>query len=188
MRIIANDIKAGNILEYKGKLYIVSKTPTWAMPGKGGAFVQVEMKEIVTGTKINERFRSTEEVEKVRLDQKEYTYLYTEDDKITFMDKETYEQLIIDQNILGEKVAFLKEGMEVVIESHDEKALNVILPDTVILTVIEADSVIKGQTVSSSYKPAKLENGLRIMVPPFIESGTKIIVKTSDLTYVERAK
>ncbi|MFV9875586.1 MAG: elongation factor P [Rickettsiales endosymbiont of Dermacentor nuttalli] len=188
MRIIANDIRAGNVLEYKGKLYVVSKTPTWAMPGKGGAFVQVEMKEMTTGTKINERFRSTEEVEKVRLDQKEYVYLYTEDDKITLMDRETCDQVVIDKNMIGDKAAFLKDAMEVTVESYDEKPLNIILPDMVILVVEETESVIKGQTVSSSYKPAILENGLRIMVPPFIEVGTKIIVKTSDISYVERAK
>jgi elongation factor P len=188
MRINANSIRAGNVLEYNNRLWIVSKTPSWAMPGKGGAFVQVEMKDIKTGTKLNERFRSTEDVERVRLDQKQYQFLYLEDDSLCLMDQESYEQISVDKSILGDKVAFLQDGMMVTLESYEESPINIMLPDTVILEITEADAVVKGQTASSSYKPAILENGLRVMVPPFISSGTKIVVKTEDTSYVERAK
>jgi elongation factor P len=188
MRIGANSIRAGNVLEHNGRLYVVNKTPSWAMPGKGGAFVQVEMKDIKTGTKINERFRSSEEVEKVRLDQKDYQFLYFEGDDIVLMDLESFEQMSVPKTLLDERTAFLQDGMKVVLELFEETPLNIYLPDTVVLTIDYAEPVVKGQTAASSYKPAVLENGLRIMVPPFIESGDKIVVKTEDITYVERAK
>ena len=188
MKIIANSIRAGNVLEYKGRLWVVSKTPSWAMPGKGGAFVQVEMKDVKTGNKLNERFRSSEEVEKVRLDQKDYQFLYMNDEMMTFMNCENYEQIEIDKAMLGERAAFLQETMVVQIESYEDSPLNIMLPDTIIATISEADPVVKGQTVTSSYKPALLENGVKVMVPPFVESGTKIVVKTEDASYVERAK
>jgi len=188
MRINANSIRAGNVLEHNGRLWIVSKTPSWAMPGKGGAFVQVEMKDIKTGTKLNERFRSSEDVEKVRLDQREYQFLYFEDDMICLMNQESYDQISIHKDILGDKAAFLQDGMIVTLESYEESPINLMLPDTVILEIIEAEPVVKGQTASSSYKPAILENNVRVMVPPFISSGTKIVVRTEDATYVERAK
>jgi elongation factor P len=188
MRINANSIRAGNVLEHNGKLWIVSKTPSWAMPGKGGAFVQVEMKDVKTGTKLHERFRSTEEVEKVRLDQKEYQFLYMEDEMMALMDNQTYEQISVHKEILGEKVAFLQDNMIVVVESYEDSPISITLPDVVVVRVAEADPVVKGQTASSSYKPALLENGLKILVPPFIEAGTRIVVKTEDTSYVERAK
>jgi elongation factor P len=188
MKINANSIRAGNVLEHNGRLWIVSKTPSWAMPGKGGAFVQVEMKDFKTGTKLNERFRSNDEVERVRLDQKDYQFLYMDGDMMTLMDNDTYDQITINKDILGDRSAFLQDGMIVTVESYEESPINVTLPDTVILEIAEADPVVKGQTVSSSYKPAVLVNGVKIMVPPFIESGTKVVVKTDDASYVERAK
>lgn len=188
MRINANLIRAGNVLEHNARLWVVTKTPSWAMPGKGGAFVQVEMKDIKNGAKLNERFRSTEDVEKVRLDQKQYQFLYFEGDMLCLMDQENYDQINVDKSILGDKAVFLQDGMIVTLESYEESPINIMLPDTVILEIKESDAVVKGQTASSSYKPAILENGLRIMVPPFISSGTKIVVKTEDASYVERAK
>jgi elongation factor P len=188
MRINANSIRAGNVLEHNGKLWIVSKTPSWAMPGKGGAFVQVEMKDVKTGTKLNERFRSTEEVERVRLDQKQYQFLYLENEMIALMDQQSYEQISVHQDILGEKVAYLQDSMIVTVESYEENPINIMLPDTVVLEIVDAEPVVKGQTASSSYKPATMSNGMRVMVPPFISAGTKIVVKTDDNTYVERVK
>jgi elongation factor P len=188
MKINANSIRAGNVLEHNGRLWMVSKTPSWAMPGKGGAFVQVEMKDLKTGTKLNERFRSNEEVEKVRLDQKDYQFLYFEDEMIVLMDKIDFEQISVPKALLGERSLLLKDGVEVVVESYEESPINVMLPDTMIVKVVETEPVVKGQTVSSSYKPAKLENGMRIMVPPFIDADTDIVIKTEDISYVERAK
>ncbi|MFN7039329.1 MAG: elongation factor P [Alphaproteobacteria bacterium] len=188
MKINANSIRQGNVLEHNGRLWRVSKTPSWAMPGKGGAFVQVEMKDIKSGTKLNERFRSSEDIEKVRLDQKEYQFLYFEGDNMVLMDTSSYEQIQVDKEILGDQVGFLSDNMIITVESYEESPISIILPDTVILEIEQADAVIKGQTASSSYKPAVLSNGMKIMVPPFIEAGTKIVVKTEDCSYVERAK
>lgn len=188
MKINANSIRAGNVLEYNGKLWVVSKTPEHTMPGKGGAFVQVEMKDVKTGVKLNERFRSSENVERVRLDQNDYQYLFGDDDTVTLMETESYEQIAVNRELLGDAAVFLQDGMIVTVESYEGSPLSVSLPDTVVLTITEADPVVKGQTATSSYKPAILENGVRVMVPPFIESGTRIVVRTEDSTYVERAK
>lgn len=187
-KINANSIRQGNILEHNGKLYIVSKNPDHTMPGKGGAFVQVEMKDIQTGTKLNERFRSTESVERVRLDQKDFQFLYLEGDKVVLMDNETFDQIELNQEIFGEKIPYLCDGMMITVEFYQESPLSVTLPDSVVLEVTEAEPVIRGQTATASYKPAILANGVRVMVPPFVGSGDKIVVKTEDGTYVERAK
>lgn len=188
MRINANSIRAGHVLEYNGKLCVVSKTPEHTMPGKGGAYVQVEMKDLKTGTKFNERFRSSEDVEKVRLDQKECKYLYSDDEFLYLLDNESFEQIQINKDMIGDKIAYLQEDMNIDVEFHEGNALKVALPDSVILEIKETEPVVKGQTAASSYKPAILENGIRIMVPPFVDAGTKVIVKTEDNTYVERAK
>lgn len=188
MKIGANSIRMGNVLEHNGKLYVVIKTPEVTMPGKGGAFVQVSMKEVQTGTKVNERFRSGEDVEKVRLDQKENQFLYLDDDFVYLMDNETYEQIQIDKSMLDKKIAYLKEGMNIIVEFHDNNPIRVELPATVDLEVMETEPVVKGQTAASSYKPAVLENGVRVMVPPFINPGIKVVVRTEDDTYVERCK
>jgi elongation factor P len=186
MKINGNEIKPGNVLLHNGDLYVAVKV-SHVKPGKGGAFAQVEMKGIVNGTKLNERFRSSETVERVRLEQKDYQYLYEQGDMLVFMDNETYEQIELPKDFVGERAAFLQDGMIVTVESYEEKPLGVSLPDTVVLEVTEADAVVKGQTASSSYKPAVMENGLKVMVPPFIAAGEKIIVDTSEVTYVRRA-
>ena len=157
-------------------------------PGKGGAFNQVEMKNLIDGTKLNERFRASETVEKVRLEQKDFQYLYAEGDALVFMDTITYEQLELQKDFVGDRAAFLQDGMQVRVEMYEEKPIGVALPDTVVLEIVEADPVVKGQTVSSSYKPAKMENGVRVMVPPFIEAGEKIEVDTNEITYLRRAE
>ena len=186
MKINGNEIKPGNVILHNGQLMLAVKCDH-VKPGKGGAFAQVEMKGIVTGTKLNERFRSSETVERVRLEQKDYQYLYEQGDMLVFMDNETYEQIELPKDFVGERAAFLQDGMIVTVESYEEKPLGVSLPDYVTLEVVEADAVVKGQTASSSYKPAVMDNGLKVMVPPFIAAGEKIIVDTNEVTYVRRA-
>lgn len=187
MRINGNEIKPGNVIEHKNSLWVAVKTNA-VKPGKGGAFNQVEMKNLFDGSKHNERFRATENVEKVRLEQKDYTFLYGEGEMLVFMDSETYEQLELQQDFVGERSAFLQDGMKVTVESHEERPIGIKLPDYVTLEIAEADPVVKGQTVSSSYKPAVMENGVKVMVPPFIEAGEKIVVDTNEITYIRRAE
>ncbi len=186
MRINGNAIRPGNIIEHKGRLWQAVKIQH-TQPGKGGAYLQVELKDLRDGTKLNERFRAAENVEKVRLDEKEYQFLYADGDLLTFMDAETYEQISLGRDNVGEAARFLQDGMEVSVEFHEEEVLGVALPEQVVLAVVEADAVVKGQTASSSYKPATLENGIRIMVPPHIEAGVKVVVSTADAEYVKRA-
>ena len=187
MKINATEIRVGMILEYKEDLWEVLKT-NHVKPGKGGAFAQLELKDLSDGTKLNERFRATESIERVILNEIECTYLYKENGNFIFMHGETYEQFLISEKILDNQEKFLIDGMIVTALFHENNPISISLPDNVILEVTEADAVIKGQTASSSYKPAILENGIRIMVPPHIEKGTKIVVKTFDCTYLERAK
>ncbi|MGB1540572.1 MAG: elongation factor P [Rickettsiales bacterium] len=180
-------IRPGNVLQHKDRLWVVVKTQH-TQPGKGGAYMQVEMKDIRDGTKLNERFRSAETVERVRLDQKDYQFLYEDDGQLHFMDNTDYEQIALNKEQVGDQAAFLQEGMIVTIESFEGDPIGVQLPDQVEVEVVEADPVVKGQTAASSYKPAVIDNGLRVMVPPFIETGTRIVVSTSDCSYIERAK
>jgi elongation factor P len=187
MKIDGNAIRPGNVIEHKNRLWVAVKTQH-VKPGKGGAFLQVELKDIRDGTKLNERFRSSETVERVRLDEKDYQYLYSEGELCTLMDTETYEQIQVRRDLIGEPAAFLQEGMMVTVMSYEGEAISVKLPDTVIMTVVEADPVVKGQTAASSYKPGKLDNGSRILIPPHIEAGTRVVVNTEDGSYVERAK
>ena len=187
MKINGNSIRPGNIIEHQGRLWRAVKTQH-TQPGKGGAYLQVELKDIRDGTKLNERFRSSETVERVRLDEHPYQFLFASGDEYTFMDQNTFEQIALNGDLIGEPAAFLQEGMIVTLESYEGSPISVELPETVIMAIVEADAVVKGQTASSSYKPAKLENGVRVMVPPHIESGTRIVVNTADSTYVERAK
>ena len=187
MKINGNSVRIGNVIEFEGKLWVAVKTQH-TQPGKGGAYMQVELKNLVDGTKKNERFRSSEQVERVYLDQFPYQYLYEEGDNLIFMDQANFEQISLSKDFVGDSAAFLQYGMVVDVSSYEGKPLSVQLPDTVILTIAEADPVIKGQTASSSYKPARLENGLKVMVPPHIESGMRVVVNTEDATYVERAK
>jgi len=187
MKINGNEIRPGNVIEHKGALWIAVKTQA-VKPGKGPAYAQVELKNAIDGTKLNERFRSSETVERVRLEQKDYQYLYPEGDMLTFMDLDTYDQIQIPKDLLGERTAFLQDGMTVTVESHEVRSIGVALPDQVTLEVVEAEPVVKGQTAASSYKPAKLENGVRILVPPFVGVGERVVVDTNELTYVRRAE
>lgn len=191
MKINGNEIRPGNIIEHKGRLMVATKTQH-TQPGKGGAYMQVELKDIRDGTKMNERFRSSETVERVRLDEKEFQFLYANGDgpdaDLTFMDQETFEQVTVPQALIGDSSVFLQDGMIVTVSTYEGDVVGVSLPDTVIARITEADPVVKGQTAASSYKPAILENGVRVMVPPHVESGTRIVVNTGDFTYVERAK
>ncbi|MCH7942552.1 MAG: elongation factor P [Proteobacteria bacterium] len=187
MRINGNAIRPGNIIEHKGRLWQAVKIQH-TQPGKGGAYLQVELKDLRDGTKLNERFRAAENVEKVRLDEKEYQFLYAEDDLLNFMETETYEQITLDRKLVGEKAVFLQDGVMVTVLSHEGEALTVELAETVVLEVTETEAVIKGQTAAGSFKPAILENGVRTMVPPHIETGTRVVIATADGAYRERAR
>ena len=187
MKVNANTLRSGNVIEYNGKLCVVVKNEL-IQPGKGAAVAQVEMRDIRTGNKDNVRFRTQETVERVRLEQYEYQFLYVDGDDYHFMNQETYEQITIGKDIIGDPAAYLQEGMVVEVEKFEEEALAVRLPDSAVFEIVEAEPVVKGQTATTSYKPAILENGAKVMVPPFIEVGTRIVVKTEDGSYVERAK
>jgi len=187
MKINAIDIKPGNVLEHQNKLWVVLKRDL-VQPGKGGAFAQVEMRDLRGGSKLSERFRTQETVERVRLDEKEMQFLYMEGDMATFMDNEDYEQVTVPREVIGDPADFLADGMVCNVTLYEGTALSVELPQTVTLEVVEADPVVKGQTASSSYKPGKLENGRRVMIPPHIGAGTRIVVATADGSYMERAK
>jgi len=182
-----NEIRPGNVIQHKGGLWVAVKTQH-VKPGKGGAFAQVELKNLIDGTKLNERFRSSQTVERVRLEQSDYQFLYKEGDMLVFMNLESYEQIEIAEDFLDDRAAFLQDGMQVKVESHEGKPIAISLPDQVALEVSETEPVVKGQTATSSYKPAILENGIRVMVPPFVGHGEKIIVDTNELTYVRRAE
>ncbi len=185
-KINGNEIRPGNVIEHNGGLWAAVKT-AHVKPGKGGAFNQVELKNLIDGTKLNERFRASETVEKVRLEQKDFQFLYEQGDALVFMDTENYEQLELQKDFVGDRAAFLQDGMTVTVELYEEKPIGVSLPDQVTLKITQADPVVKGQTAASSYKPAIMENGVRVMVPPFIESGERIIVDTNEITYLRRA-
>jgi len=187
MKINGNEIRPGNVIEHKGGLWVAVKTQA-VKPGKGPAYAQVELKNVIEGTKLNERFRSSETVERVRLEQNDYQFLFAEGDMLTFMDVATYDQIQIPRDLLEDRAAFLQDGMKVMVESHEGRAIGVTLPDHVTLAVVEADPVVKGQTAASSYKPAMLENGLRVMVPPFVGTGERVVVDTNEATYVRRAE
>ena len=187
MKVNGNSIRPGNVIEHKNGLWVAVKTQH-TQPGKGGAYLQVELKNLRDGTKLNERFRASEDVERVRLDETEYQYLFSEGDKLTLMNNETYDQIEVSGDLVGEPVRFVKEGMIITVCSHEGEVVSATLPDNVTLEIKEADAVVKGQTASSSYKPAVLENDVRILVPPHIEAGTRVVVNTAEGTYVERAK
>ncbi len=188
MKIDGNEIRPGNVIEHQDRLWRAIKIQH-VKPGKGGAYLQVELRNVRAGTKLNERFRSAETVERVRLDQKEYQFLFSDGDLYTFMDQETFEQVTLGSDIVGEeKSQFFQDGMIVTIESYEDSPIGLELPERCTLEVVEADAVVKGQTASSSYKPAVLENGVKVLVPPHIEAGTRIVVSTADASYVERAK
>jgi len=187
MKINGNEIRPGNIIQHKGGLWVAVKTQH-VKPGKGGAFAQVELKNIIEGTKLNERFRSSETVERVRLDQKSFQFLFADGEMLTFMDLENYEQIELSNDFVGERAAFLQDGMQVDLELYEERPISIALPEHVTLEITETEPTVKGQTATSSYKPAILENGVRVMVPPFVSLGEKIIVDTNDISYVRRAQ
>ncbi len=186
MKISGVDIRPGNILEHEGGIWKVAKIQH-TQPGKGGAFMQVEMKNLEDGRKTNIRYRSADTVEKVRLDTKDFQFLFADGDDFVFMDQETYDQITIAAKLLGDEAAFLQDGMQVTLEMYDERPISVQLPDQIEATIVEADAVVKGQTASSSYKPAILDNGVRVMVPPHISSGTRIVVDVYAKEYVRKA-
>ncbi|MEZ7813610.1 MAG: elongation factor P [Paracoccaceae bacterium] len=185
-KINGNEIRPGNILEHDKGLWAAVKV-SHVKPGKGGAFAQVELKNLRDGRKLNERFRSEDKVERVRLDQKDQQFLYETDGRLVFMDSETYEQTEVDAELLGDRRPFLQDGMTATVEYFGEEALTVSLPQKVKCQVLETEPVVKGQTAASSYKPAILDNGVRIMVPPFIAIDEMIIVNTELFEYSERA-
>ena len=188
MKIDGNQIKVGNILEINNKLWRVTKTQH-TQPGKGGAYLQAEMKELKEGTKVNERFRSSESVERAILDEKMYQYLYSDGDKFYFMENTSFEQIEIGRDMISSQDSkFLKENDIITIQLYNYLPVGIILPDQASFKVIEADAVVKGQTAASSYKPAILEKNIKTSVPPFIEVGDTIIISTSDLSYIEKAK
>jgi elongation factor P len=186
MKINGNEIRPGMVIEYENSLWVAVKTMA-VKPGKGPAYNQVELKNLIDGRKLNNRFGSDERVERARLEQKDFNFLYKQETSLIFMDTESYEQIELAEDFVGDRAAFLQDGMMVTLEMHNDTPIGIKLPDQVTLLIVEADPVVKGQTAASSYKPAKLENGLRVMVPPFIESGVKIVVDTNEITYVRRA-
>lgn len=187
MKVIANNIRIGNILEFENSLWLVTKREH-VKPGKGGAFVQVELKQITTGTKTNHRFRSSETVGIARVEEKYFKYLYESGDNITLMDDETFEQIEINKDLLGDQKAYLKDGLALSVEYYEGTIIGIKIPEKVEAKVVETEAVVKGQTAASSYKPAILDNGVRIMVPPFIETGDLVVVDTINSEYIERAK
>lgn len=185
-KINGNEIRPGMVIEYDNTLWAAVKTMA-VKPGKGPAYNQVELKNLIDGRKLNNRFGSDERVERVRLEQKDFQFLYKQAESLVFMNSDTYEQMELSEEFVGERAAFLQDGMTVTLEMHDERPIGIKLPDQVVLAITEADPVVRGQTAASSYKPARLENGLRVMVPPFITAGEKIVVDTNAVAYVRRA-
>ena len=185
MKILGNEIKPGMVIEHKDDLWSVLKTQH-VKPGKGGAFNQVELKSVKKGTKLNERFRSSDTVEKAILDEKKFSFLYEDEKNCHFMDQVNFEQIQIDKSLLGKKSKLLVENMEVNVQFYEDQALSVDLPSSVELNIQSTDAAIKGQTASSSYKPATLENGINILVPPFINPGDKIVLDTRTFEYIKK--
>ncbi len=185
MKINAGEIRVGMLIEYKNDLWEVLKTQH-VKPGKGGAFAQVEMKSVGKSTKINERFRSSENVEKATLDEKNYNYIYEDENSYFFIDSKSFEQVEIKKEIIGEKGKLLSENLEVLISFYNDNPISVDLPNQVTCKIETTDASLKGQTISSSYKPAILENGLSIQVPPFIEVGDNVVIDTRNLEYIKK--
>ncbi len=187
MKIQANTMRPGMVIEHQGKQWTVLKIEL-LQPGKGGAFIQVEMRDIASGNKSNDRWRTQETVEKLEVRERDCQYLYQEGELYTFMDTENYEQFSLSADDLAEKALYLQDGMDVTANTIEGKPISINLPQNLTLEVVEAEPVVKGQTAASSYKPGIMENGIKVMIPPFVEAGTRIVVNTADGTYVERAK
>lgn len=187
MKINGNAIKPGNVIQHDGGLWVAVKT-AHVKPGKGGAFATVELKNLIDGRKLNERFRSADTVERVTLEQKDFQFLYEQGDVLVFMDDKTYDQIELQKDWVGEdQVRFLHDGMKVTVEFHEERPIGIELPDSVVLEVVATEPTVKGQTASSSYKPATASNGMRIMIPPYMGEGEKILVSTETGEYLRRA-
>ena len=186
-KVAGNEVRPGMVIEHNGQLWSVVKTQS-VKPGKGGAYNQVELKNVISGSKLNERFRSAETVEEVQLERRDFQFLYASGDTLTFMDMQNYDQIELDAEFVGERTRFLQDGMKVIMQMHEARPIGIALPQHVVLMVSEADPVTRGQTAASSYKSAVLENGVRTQVPPFIEAGTRVIVSTDDGAYVKRAE
>jgi len=185
MKITANEIKPGMIIEHKNEIWNVLKTQH-VKPGKGGAFNQVELKSVIKGTKLNERFRSSETVEKAEVEEKKFNFLYSDEESCYFMDNISFEQISMTKNLIDEKFKLLKENLEVSISMLDEKPISIELPKNIECIIQSTDAAVKGQTAASSYKPAKLDNGITITVPPFIEDGDKVIIDSRNLEYIKK--
>ena len=186
MKIDGNAIRPGMVIEHKGELWLAVKIQH-TQPGKGGAYLQVELKNVRSSSKLNERFRSSESVERVRLDQRPFQYLYSDGGLLNVMDNETYEQSVLPESMVGVSLPFLQDGMTITVESYEGEPISAALPESVTVEIADTEPTVKGQTAASSYKPAVLENGVRTMVPQFINSGERIIVNTSDGSYVRRS-
>ena len=186
-KITGVEVRPGTMIEHQGQLWMAVKSQA-VKPGKGGAYNQVELKNIETGSKLNERFRSSEMVEEIHLEKKDFQFLYANGDMLTFMDMETYDQIELATDFVGDQAAFLQDGMKTLVQLYDGKPIGIKLPVQVTLTVAEADPVMRGGTAAPSFKNAVLENGLKIQVPPFIDAGERIVVATEDGTYVRRAE
>jgi elongation factor P len=186
-KVAGNEVRPGMVIELNNQLWSVVKTQS-VKPGKGGAYNQCELKNVITGTKLNERFRSAEMVEEVQLERRDFQFLYASGDMLTFMDMKSYDQIEVEADFVGDRVNFLQDGMKVIVQLHEGRPIGISLPQQVVLQIVQADAVQRGQTAASSYKSATLENGMRIQVPPFIEAGTRVIVSTDDGSYVKRAE
>ena len=187
MKITGSAIRPGFVLEHQGSIWVAVKTQH-VKPGKGGAFAQIEMKNLIDGRKLNERFRSSDTIEQVTLHKQDFQFLYEQGDALVFMDTSSYEQIELQKDWVGEdQVRFLQDGMEVTVQFHEERPIAIELPESVVLEVVEAEPTVKNQTASGSYKPAKASNGMRVMIPPFMESGERIVVSTDTGEYLRRA-
>ena len=187
MKVIASSLRKGNIVDMDGKLYVILSAEN-IHPGKGTPVTQLDMRRISDGVKVSERYRTTEQVERAYVEDREFQYLYQDGDGFHFMNPETYDQIAVPKDVIGDQAAFLQENMKVTLSTHEGVVLAIELPQRAILEVVETEPTVRGQTASSSYKPALLSNGVRTMVPPHIASGTRIVVMTADGSYVERAK
>lgn len=187
MKIIANLIRVGNIIKYQEKIYQVLNTNT-IKPGKGGAFIQVEMRNLLTGVKTHERWRTSENIEKLNTEEIECTYLFKDSESLTLMNKENFEQFQYDIKNLGNKILLLEDGMTLIADYIDNKIINIKFPKSVKIKIESADAVVKGQTASTSFKNAETDNGLRVLVPPHIKPGDKIIINSENFEYIEKSK
>ncbi|MCE6949829.1 elongation factor P [Cereibacter sphaeroides] len=187
MKVIASSLRKGNVVDIDGRLYVVLTAQNFH-PGKGTPVTQVDMRRISDGTKVSERWKTTEQVERATVDEREYDYLYEDGEGYHFMEPESYDQVVVSPDVVGDGKVFLTEGMRVYLQTHNDVAISIEFPQKVTVEITETEPVVKGQTASSSYKPAMCTNGLRVMVPPHISAGTRIVINTEDLSYVERAK